>query len=797
MEGCHCPRYNCNIEAVLCGVMTMQGLAVARPQLQAAITSAAQHRIAYIGGAAGWGKSWAVRQWLQYNPVPHECFSALDGELWHKVEHSTRLMVIDDVRGCSGQLLADELKRRSCRFILIGRGRLPAALMPYYAAGEAEIVDVSQFPIGGQELDEFVSQSKLKVDADWLVRATGGYPLLIQLALIRLRRGESADAALMERVRLDMFRCFDGLAFMPNDAGLRSLLFHMAPFEEFSEDMAIMVTGRRDVGAMLSFAVDEDSYLCQIERDRYRFPAHVRDYLMYRLARDYPDEFRAASYHNAGLYYELHDDLIKAMECYQLGGETEKICELLMLDSQRNPGNGHYYQSARFYMALPEERLQRTPELMCGMSMMHSLMLRAGESERWYGELERFSRDEREPAMARRKARELLAYLQIALPHRGSRHVARYILAASRLGEGVVMPEFSVTSSLPSVLNGGKDFCEWTRHDEQLYRILRVPCDKVLGRCGAGMPDIALAESKLVKCDADENRILRLLNAGIAAADARDSLDMTFAGSAVMMRLMVAKGDLAEVRRMLSALRERAARKPLMLANIRAFEAWVDMLGGAPGAAAAYVNDAPNERECFMALLRYQYIVKVRAYIQLERFSEAEVLLLRLLEYCESYARTYGQMEALTLLAICLNRMGRVEWREVLNRALTLQREYGFVRIAAEEGAALSELLAQLDVPLSDEYGVRLTQAVKRYAVMYPLYLKRASVNVEPLTASEREVLQLLCSGLSNAEIAQLLGVRLRTVKFHLGNVYSKLGVKTRVQAIARARELDMFNSPR
>ena len=143
----------------------MQGLAVARPQLQAAITSAAQHRIAYIGGAAGWGKSWAVRQWLQDNPVPHECFSALDGELCHKVEHSTRLMVIDDVRGCSGQLLADELKRRSCRFILIGRGRLPAALMPYYAAGEAEIVDVSQFPIGGQELDEFVSQSKLKVDA--------------------------------------------------------------------------------------------------------------------------------------------------------------------------------------------------------------------------------------------------------------------------------------------------------------------------------------------------------------------------------------------------------------------------------------------------------------------------------------------------------------------------------------------------------------------------------------------------------------------------------------------------------
>ena len=103
----------------------------------------------------------------------------------------------------------------------------------------------------------------------------------------------------------------------------------------------------------------------------------------------------------------------------------------------------------------------------------------------------------------------------------------------------------------------------------------------------------------------------------------------------------------------------------------------------------------------------------------------------------------------------------------------------------------------QVLVTAREYLGLAAELAVKRYAVMYPLYLKRASVNVEPLTASEREVLQLLCSGLSNAEIAQLLGVRLRTVKFHLGNVYSKLGVKTRVQAIARARELDMFNSLR
>ncbi len=775
---------------------------VARPQLIEAMTRASQRRIVYVCGATGWGKSWAVGQYLAGAGVSHERFSALDEALSRRLAGSAPLTVIDDVQSDvqarAGRLLSEALKRnRLRRFMLIGRGRLPKLLMPYYAAGEVEVVDAAAYPIGARELGEYAARAQLRFDADWLARATGGYPLLVRLALMRLGHGEAADAGLLERARLDMFRCFDGLEFMPADSGLRALLYHMAPLEEFGADMAVMISGRSDAGALLSRAAEEDGYLSEVARDRYRFAGYMRDYLMYRLARDYPEEFRAASYHNAGLYYELHDDLVSAMECYQQSGELQKVCELLLLDSQRNPGNGHYYKSARFYLALPEQQLLRAPELMCGMSMMHSLMQRAGESERWFAELERFSRDESEPDAARRKARRLLSYLQIALPHRGSRHVARYILAASRLSGSARMPEFSVTSNLPSVLNGGKDFSEWTRHDEQLYRILRLPCDKVLGHCGAGMPDIALAESRLVKCDPDENRILRLLNAGIAVAEARDSLEMVFAGSAVMMRLLISKGDMAEVRRMLDALRGRATGMELMQANMRALEAWLDMISGVPGAAQAYVEVAPDEREGFMVLLRYQYMTKARAYIQLGRLSEAEVLLLRMLDYYQNHSRPYGQIEAQLLLAICLYRAQRAEWRDMLSRALALVRDYGFVRIAAEEGVALSELLAQGGMCLDDGFGARLTRAVKRYAVMYPLYLKRAEAGTEPLTASEREVLQLMCSGLKNDEIAQLLGVRLRTVKFHLGNVYAKLGVQNRVQATARARELDIVKPPR
>ena len=64
---------------------------------------------------------------------------------------------------------------------------------------------------------------------------------------------------------------------------------------------------------------------------------------------------------------------------------------------------------------------------------------------------------------------------------------------------------------------------------------------------------------------------------------------------------------------------------------------------------------------------------------------------------------------------------------------------------------------------------------------------------VEPLTRRELEVLRLICEGCSNQQIAAALSVSLNTIKKHTSNIYGKLGVRNRAQAVIRAQEIELI----
>ena len=63
------------------------------------------------------------------------------------------------------------------------------------------------------------------------------------------------------------------------------------------------------------------------------------------------------------------------------------------------------------------------------------------------------------------------------------------------------------------------------------------------------------------------------------------------------------------------------------------------------------------------------------------------------------------------------------------------------------------------------------------------------------LSPRERSIIELIGQGRSNKEIARLLGISPETVKSHVKNMFSKLGVERRAQAIYRAQNLGLVTT--
>ena len=124
-----------------------------------------------------------------------------------------------------------------------------------------------------------------------------------------------------------------------------------------------------------------------------------------------------------------------------------------------------------------------------------------------------------------------------------------------------------------------------------------------------------------------------------------------------------------------------------------------------------------------------------------------------------------------------------------LESTLRLAEPEDYVRVFVDEGAPMAELLYQAARQgMMPDYCGRLLAAFPEPVPEGPDSHALSEELVEPLSERELEVLQLIAEGLTNREVAQRLYITLNTVKGHTRNIYGKLGVSSRTQAVARAR---------
>ncbi|MEA4973612.1 MAG: LuxR C-terminal-related transcriptional regulator [Candidatus Metalachnospira sp.] len=628
-------------------------------------------------------------------------------------------------------------------------------------------------------------------------RDIAGYPIAMDILCRKLKNGKAYNVDVLNAVKRELFIYFDEVVYQRFQPSLRRLLVSLAPFESFHLELAKMVSGDPRPGELLGIIMRDTSMLLFNGLDNYHFRPIFKQFLMWELSQTLTDAEQRILYSRAALYFELHDELGKALDCYSLAGEQSKVSALLEKNAALHPGVGHYHELENYYFALPRDEILRSASLMCGMSMLTSMCLDYEASEQWYSELKSYVTRLKKTDSEYKNVCGKLAYLDIALPQRGSKGLIEVISNVFRvmMDKQLNVPPFSVTSTLPSVMNGGKDFCEWSKKDDLMYATMRKPLESVLGRDGVGLPDCAICESKFEKGEDVSKRLLTLM-ARLGEIQARGTPDIEFAVVGLLARVQISQGKAREALESIESLRTKFldTGQTRFLPNIDAMICRIRLRLSDTEAAQEWLREkAPKNDARLWALWRYQYLTRAMVQLAEGDCENALLILARLIPYCEQCGRIMDGIHIKLLSALCHFRLGDDDWKTELCTALDICYEYKFIWPLAQYGAAVLPLLNECGWGKDTEYLNQLTAAVRAQAVQYPGFLKQQAQSVEPLSAAEMQVLKLLCENLSNQEIGEILNIKLSTVKTHVSHILQKLAVSRRSEAKAEAEKLHLI----
>jgi LuxR family maltose regulon positive regulatory protein len=345
----------------------------------------------------------------------------------------------------------------------------------------------------------------------------------------------------------------------------------------------------------------------------------------------------------------------------------------------------------------------------------------------------------------------------------------------------------------------------------KLHEVLQVAqLAAMRGTTSVGLPHAMVSWAYILYADVlrEWNRLdeaLDLALRGVQLSEQTETIVALYLAYAVLMRVYQAQGEMDAAR--LAFQKSEAAlaqnyspyRRDIFL-----IAEWVQfwLAGGEVERAIDWAQELVQQPGEQSPLAREREdVARARILLAQKRPTEALSLLEPLRVDAEKQKRWSHVIEMKVLQALA-HHMRDEEQKAltVLAQAVRLAEPEGYIRRFVDEGAPMAVLLSRLreqqrkrgPTPYLDTVLAAFRQdgtaheRAGQHTTAQPL--------LDPLSARELEVLQLLARGDSNPEIAEVLVLSSQTVKSHVRNILSKLGVKNRVQAVARARALGLLS---
>lgn len=335
-----------------------------------------------------------------------------------------------------------------------------------------------------------------------------------------------------------------------------------------------------------------------------------------------------------------------------------------------------------------------------------------------------------------------------------------------------------------------------------------------LALCHTGLGEIYYQRNELDVAMRHLAEALKLCRLGSDAAVIHDSYTL-------LARMHQARGDtdgaldaIAEAEELLKT----AGGTGQSMLWLPAHTAQIHLMQGNIQAAVRWALEQPSERPLYIDEMEcFQQITLARVALAQYKTEMAIAILTPLLEIAEIRGWNHSRIYGLALQALALEQQGDTDQAILaLVRALALAEPEGYIRAFVDEGTPMMRLLRRLRESRESEEAESLTEigvdyidrilaalgvssrgeweSVRRNGSTPSSHTAIPSASLlTPVSEREVEVLQLIAEGKTNASIAEQLYISISTVKTHINNLYSKLGVESRTQALARAKELHLL----
>ncbi len=617
---------------------------------------------------------------------------------------------------------------------------------------------------------------------------------------------------------------------------IQTFLLHTSILDRFCAPLCDFVIGSDNAGAMLSELERLNMFLVGLDQRRtwYRYHHLFASLLQNRLRLQYPDLARQLC-RRASQWCKDNGLIMEAMEYAISASDFELAADLLELHRYQIFEHGQGKMALHWVRQLPEEILARRPMLCIACAWICYFLQNPPELERYHGLASRYLAGYQNASV---KSTERIMLAQLALIHccyLGYQGKLEAALAQAQDAIKVFIPGRTMYNSALGCLG----VCHFVRGDTEIaIRLFEKHVDIIAGKNNLVIPMTAvLGLGRCLLLQGDTTKARRVYEYALQQCAELGKQDWPMAGKAHigLGELAYQLNDLVEAERQLqrgveitsaggvhyvtawgrlllvltrlamgqtdAALEPQHEREltqrylgrfSVEVARVSACLARVWLRQQRMDAVAQWVA-AANLPTCVPLAGEHEaeYLVLVRFFIAERQMQPALELLDLLLKGAEQGKRVTVMVEILILQALALHGQGRQASASLaLQRALKQAQPSKLTRLFIDEGAALGGLLRQ---QIKGAEGLE-TDFSEKLLVAFDATGEaddgNTGLDALELSKKEQRVLQCLVQGMANQEIAQALFVSPNTVKTHMRNIYSKLGVNSRLQAVERVRQL-------